>query len=410
MARRIRILPSLLFALSLVHATGVCAQSVAPILNCVEYDASTNTLTAHFGYVNTNASTVLITLGASNFFSPAPLSRGQPTSFLPGIHNDLFSVSQTLDVTTSLTWNLDGLSVTATNDPSLYCSTCTDIPGPEGAAGAIGPQGPQGPQGPTGLQGNAGPAGADGAPGSPGPVGGAGPAGPTGATGPQGALGPQGLQGVAGPAGPAGPKGDVGPTGPTGPAGPAGPQGPTGSQGDPGLPGPQGPAGPAGPKGDPGAAGPQGVAGPRGIQGPIGLQGPAGLPGQPGLTGPRGPAGFDGRIRTASATSSDRISVGTGGATVIDFKINPDQPSTLLILGAVTVRSSGEVRASVLVDGSPEGVAFREDVPDAVVPIPIHVKTGVAVGTHEIAVRIDGTATVEVTERAVTALAYGEQQ
>lgn len=159
---------------------------IAPFLDCVTYDAPDNTLTAIFNYVSANAGNVQVPVGASNFFSPSPIGRGQVTTFFPGTNLEAFEVSFPLDATPSITWTLLGQPVTASNDPSTYCS------------GVLAPQGPAGPMGLPGLQGLPGPTG------------------PTGATGPVGPSGPQGA------AGQQGPQGRPGPTGPTGAQGPAG--------------------------------------------------------------------------------------------------------------------------------------------------------------------------------------------
>ena len=76
---------------------------IVPILDCVTFDQSTNTVTAFFGYVSVNAQTESVPYGPANFFSPSPAIRpGQPTSFLPGVHHNAFSVSFSLNVTTLL--------------------------------------------------------------------------------------------------------------------------------------------------------------------------------------------------------------------------------------------------------------------------------------------------------------------
>ena len=96
---------------------------IVPILDCVTFDQSNNILTASFGYVSANAQTESVAIGSANFFNPSPGSRGQPTSFLPGVHHNAFSVLFILNTTSSLTWTLLGQSVTASNNPALYCSS-----------------------------------------------------------------------------------------------------------------------------------------------------------------------------------------------------------------------------------------------------------------------------------------------
>ena len=162
----------------------------APFVDCVTYDPADDTLSAYFGYVSANSDTVTIEAGsANNFISPAPAIRGQTTEFQPGEHANAWWTTFELGRETSITWTLGSLSVTASNDPSEYCSNAPSPPGPvgpQGLQGAIGPTGPTGPTGPSGPSGPGGPSG---------PSGPSGPQGPTGATGP---TGPQGTAGVSG--------------------------------------------------------------------------------------------------------------------------------------------------------------------------------------------------------------------
>lgn len=98
--------------------------TVTPTVDCVEYDASTNTLTGHFGYNSTYTDTQTIQYGSNNFFLPIPNFRGQPYTFEPGTHRNVFVTP--LDPsrnTTELTWYLNWSTATATNDPGMYCAT-----------------------------------------------------------------------------------------------------------------------------------------------------------------------------------------------------------------------------------------------------------------------------------------------
>ena len=152
---------------------------VAPLLDCVNFDQADNLLTSTWGYVNTGDTTVSIQLGLQNYFSPPPGIQGQPVDFDPGTFHNVFQTTIYLGNSSSTTWNLDGFTVTATNDPNNYCSTY-GVPGPagpEGPTGATGPAGPQGPQGPAGTTGPSGATGPQGDIGAPGP------AGETGASG-----------------------------------------------------------------------------------------------------------------------------------------------------------------------------------------------------------------------------------
>jgi hypothetical protein len=380
----------LLCALSFCQVVSAQVSVVIPIVNCVEFDASTDTLTVYFGYINTGTSIRFISAGFNNMVDPAPNVRpDQPTSFLSGRHDFVWSTTQPItDASPSLTWTIFGITATATNDPSLYCSTACAAPaGPAGATGPQGPEGPEGAEGPTGPQGSAGPAGEQGVPGPTGPTG---PQGPQGLTGSKGDIGPQGLQG---------------PEGPQGPPGPAGPSGPAG---EPGPQGPQGAIGPDGPQGEQGLSGPIGPAGPQGSQGPEGPAGPAGAIGPRGPQGESGPAGADGRIATWSARSSEIVAIGNTPRAVLSLRVDAERPSTLLVLGAVSVSATGTTRIAVVIDGKESDPVFRTDVRDAVIPLPIHCEQAIGAGSHSIEVRVWSESNVDVSERIVTALVYEE--
>ncbi len=84
-----------------------------PLLDCVA-DTGGGKLTALFGYRNSNTVPVTITVGANNFFTPAPQDQGQTTVFLPGRQHRVFNVAFT---GTSLVWTIvgpDGATRTAT--------------------------------------------------------------------------------------------------------------------------------------------------------------------------------------------------------------------------------------------------------------------------------------------------------
>jgi hypothetical protein len=107
--------------LTLVLSNPVSAQggAVIPILDCVEFDESTNQLTAFWGYYNPTGSVRNLLVGSQNNFFPAPINRGQPTSFMPGRVERAFSTVSPAD--TRLFWILDGNSDGTRNDPAIYC-------------------------------------------------------------------------------------------------------------------------------------------------------------------------------------------------------------------------------------------------------------------------------------------------
>jgi hypothetical protein len=204
---------------------------ITPFVDCVSFNQALNELSVNFGYINAFSESQFIDVGDNNFISPAPADRDQTTLFTAGVVHDAWSVTILLNQTPSITWSVTGVSATASNDPTTYCSSCQCPAGPIGPTGNQGTQGTTGVQGATGPQGLTGPQGTTGAQG---PTGTQGPAGPQGLTGPQGttgAQGPTGQQGAQGTQGPTGPQGLMGPQGLTGAAGPQGPQGATGPQG-----------------------------------------------------------------------------------------------------------------------------------------------------------------------------------
>ncbi len=199
-----RLAAGFVFAAFGLIPTALQAQSVMPIVNCVAKDTATGTNTIYFGYVSFEGDITTIPIGFSNNVSPNPAFRGQPTEFLPGVHNKVFSV--TYPSGGSIQWQL--LDNLAYMNPSIVdanlCAAGISLPGPVGPQGEIGPQGPQGPQGQQGPQGSQGPQGATG------PKGDTGAAGSKGDTGAVGALGPKGDTGAAGASGPQGVQGPRG--------------------------------------------------------------------------------------------------------------------------------------------------------------------------------------------------------
>jgi len=130
---------------------------ITPRFDCVDYDSDLDIAIAHFGYVSLEADTITIDAGDSNNFIEPPQQRGQPTSFAPGIHKNVFQ-SQ-FDSQGSLTWQLNSQFAQAVVDPYYYCPTApVNCSCPAGPAGPTGPTGPTGAEGPVGPRGPAGPA------------------------------------------------------------------------------------------------------------------------------------------------------------------------------------------------------------------------------------------------------------
>ncbi|MFN8110563.1 MAG: hypothetical protein U0Y82_12075 [Thermoleophilia bacterium] len=100
---------------ALVSASSAAA--VTPVLSCVA--TRPGGLTAYFGYSNPTAADVLLPIGATNRFTPAPSDRGQKTLFAPdtplqpGFSSTFEHMDFAVDFNGSITWNLDGKTVTA---------------------------------------------------------------------------------------------------------------------------------------------------------------------------------------------------------------------------------------------------------------------------------------------------------
>jgi len=95
------------------------AGTVSPILECVWHVGSTNWL-ALWGYSNSSSSTQTFAVGSSNSFSPGAANQGQPTSFSPGTHGNLFTVPFVASQPPA--WTLDGTTV-ASSPSDKKCSS-----------------------------------------------------------------------------------------------------------------------------------------------------------------------------------------------------------------------------------------------------------------------------------------------
>jgi uncharacterized repeat protein (TIGR01451 family) len=121
--RLLAALPALLLLLVVAPAgTAQATITITPLLDCVTFDSSTDLVTAYFGYDNPDTATHIVPIGTDNLIMPAPSDRGQATTFLPGVHHDVFSVPFDVTTTPTLRWSLTGNSAVASNDSSLYCA------------------------------------------------------------------------------------------------------------------------------------------------------------------------------------------------------------------------------------------------------------------------------------------------
>lgn len=98
--------------------TNGTVKKVSPVLECVEHILGGG-YTARFGYSNGNPQSIQIPAGTKNRFTPTPIDRGQPQTFLPGRRRNVFEVFFTGG---NLVWTLDGKTSTASANPAQKCA------------------------------------------------------------------------------------------------------------------------------------------------------------------------------------------------------------------------------------------------------------------------------------------------
>ncbi len=109
----------------------VRAQNIQPFVDCIERErdnsgALTGKYVAHFGYINYGTTAVFIPLNsAGNFLTPGRNPPNQPSTFMPGVHPRILSVTLDASVATE-TWRLSTYLVTATlpTDPVTSSQLC----------------------------------------------------------------------------------------------------------------------------------------------------------------------------------------------------------------------------------------------------------------------------------------------
>lgn len=87
------------------------ARSLTPFVSCY-FDNGNGTVTVSVGVTSTNGATVSVPVGADNRVTVGAQDRGQPTSFSPGTHNNVWAatVSYT-DIANNVNWSLTGNTV-----------------------------------------------------------------------------------------------------------------------------------------------------------------------------------------------------------------------------------------------------------------------------------------------------------
>jgi hypothetical protein len=99
--------------------------TVVPLLDCVVTNAD-GTWTAVFGYRNTSGSAVSIPSGARNKVTPVTYGAPQPTTFQPGTHRGVFTV--TVPRGAGPMWHLDGTNLAARLGSATACPPPTELP------------------------------------------------------------------------------------------------------------------------------------------------------------------------------------------------------------------------------------------------------------------------------------------
>jgi hypothetical protein len=101
-------------------------QPAFPFANCSTFDVADDTVNTAFGYYSPSDDPVEEDIGADNFFTPAPTDQGQTTLFFPGANFDASQVSFVTAVTSSVSWHLNGITVTANTSSLPECTITAD--------------------------------------------------------------------------------------------------------------------------------------------------------------------------------------------------------------------------------------------------------------------------------------------
>ena len=99
--------------------------TVVPLLDCVVTNGD-GTWTAVFGYRNTSGSAVSIPSGPRNKVTPVTYGVPQPTTFRPGTHRGVFTV--TVARGAGPMWHLDGTNLAARLGSATACPPSTELP------------------------------------------------------------------------------------------------------------------------------------------------------------------------------------------------------------------------------------------------------------------------------------------
>jgi len=130
-----------LVAVTLLAAPGTASAygTVTPLLDCVVQN-NNGTYTAVLGYSNSTGRTQSIPVGSYNMLTPSWVDQVQPTTFTPGTHHGVFTVTLTwIDLLFRPSWRLGGDAVDYSDVTSAACPSSTQMPSEGNGAGpAIG--------------------------------------------------------------------------------------------------------------------------------------------------------------------------------------------------------------------------------------------------------------------------------
>jgi HYDIN/CFA65/VesB-like, Ig-like domain len=144
--RQLRLVPGLAaiaFAACLSFASAANADVVFPTVNCVSWTPSSDVLFTNWGYAadltGNDDGELFVPTGfdPGNFISPAPADRDQTVLFFPGVVPRSWSTSFSPSQTPSVTWNLQGLTATASAD-SPDCHSPNSAPDSVGGVRVVG--------------------------------------------------------------------------------------------------------------------------------------------------------------------------------------------------------------------------------------------------------------------------------
>ena len=109
-----------------VPGTASAGTTVEPLVDCyVQHDDGS--WTAVFGYDNRTGSRVTVPRGELNSVTARGYQDPQPTTFEPGLHHGVFSVTVTGN-SAGFVWHLDRTNLTVRRDSGPACPSSTELP------------------------------------------------------------------------------------------------------------------------------------------------------------------------------------------------------------------------------------------------------------------------------------------